>query len=121
MKSAELKDRTKRFALRVVRLARALPKTMEAQVTGRQLLRSATSVGANYRAACRGRTQAEFVSKVGIVIEEADEAAFWLELLGDAGIVKAGSLDELLRESNELVAIFTASRITAQKNIRASE
>jgi len=83
----DLLDRTKQFALRIVRLFRALPKSDEARVLGRQLLRSGTSVGANYRAVCRARTRAEFVAKLGIVLEEADETCFWLELLADALIV----------------------------------
>ncbi len=82
-----LKDRTKAFALRILKLCRSLPKTDEARTIGRQLLRSGTSVAANYRAVCRARSKAEFVAKIGVVVEEADETAFWLELLVDAGIV----------------------------------
>ena len=84
----ELRQRTKEFALRVIKLFRALPKTEEARVLGRQILRSGTAVAANYRSACRARSRADFISKVGITVEEADETAFWLELLIDAGIVK---------------------------------
>jgi four helix bundle protein len=110
----ELKARTRRFAVRIVRLFRALPKTDEARVLGKQVLRSGTSVGANYRAACRARSKAEFTAKMGLVVEECDETVFWLELLIETGIVRAGKLDELLREANELLAIFAASQRTAR-------
>src|SRR5205814_4063146 len=86
-KPEQLRDRTKRFALRVIRLFRALPKTDEARVIGRQMLRSGTSVGANYRAVCRARSRKEFISKISVVVEEADEAVFWFELLIEAQIV----------------------------------
>ena len=110
----ELRQRTKEFALRVIKLFRALPKTEEARVLGRQILRSGTAVAANYRSACRARSRADFISKVGITVEEADETAFWLELLIDAGIVKKEKLESLLAEANELVRIFQASRTTAK-------
>ena len=110
----ELKARTRRFAVRIVRLFRALPKTDEARVLGKQVLRSGTSVGANYRAACRARSKAEFTAKMGLVVEECDETVFWLELLIETGIVRAGKLNELLREANELLAIFAASQRTAR-------
>ena len=110
----QLRDRTKRFALRVIRLVRNLPKSAEAQVLGKQLLRSGTSVGANYRAAGRARSKAEFVSRIGIVVEEADETVFWLECLIESGIVKESLLRDLLVEANELVAIFAASQRTAR-------
>jgi len=93
-----------------------LPKSSEAQVLGKQLLRSGTSVAANYRAACRSRSRAEFVSKIGVVVEETDESAFWIELLADAGIMKKERLAELLKEAQELTAIFTASRQTAKQS-----
>src|SRR5208282_4038959 len=102
----QLRDRTKQFALRIIRLVRNLPKSTEAQVLGKQLLRSGTSVGANYRAAGRARSKAEFISKMGIVVEEADETVFWIECLIDSGIVKSDLLAEPLSEANELVAIF---------------
>ena len=89
----ELRERTKRFANRIIRLYVALPKTSEAQVIGKQLLRSGTSVGANYRAACRGRSKNEFVSKLGIVVEEADETIYWLELLLDNKLVSEKRLN----------------------------
>jgi four helix bundle protein len=112
----ELRNRTKRFALRIIRLFRSLPHSTEAQVLGKQLLRSATSVGANYRAAGRSRSKAEFVSKIGIVVEEADETVFWLECLVESGIVKEELLKDLLVEANELVAIFATSHRTARTN-----
>ena len=116
-KAEVLKQRTKRFALRVVALFRALPKTEEARVIGRQVLRSATSVAANYRAVCRARSKAEFVSKTGIVVEEMDETVFWLELLVEAGIVKKEKMENLLHEAEELLAIFAASQKTAKSRI----
>jgi four helix bundle protein len=111
----ELRNRTKRFALRIIRLFRSLPRSTEAQVLGKQLLRSGTSVGANYRAAGRSRSKAEFISKMAIVVEEADEAVFWLECLVESGIVKEELLKELMIEANELVAIFAASHRTARQ------
>ena len=103
-----LKARTKVFALRILRLYRSLP-TKEARILGRQLLRSSTSIGANYRAACRGRSRAEFAAKLGIVLEEADETVFWLELIQEGNIFPAEKLRDLVREANELVSIFVAS------------
>ncbi len=110
----DLKARTKQFALRILRLYRSLPAKEEARVLGRQLLRSGTSVGANYRAACRARSRAEFIAKLGIVLEEADETIFWLELLLDGGIIKQEKLDALLKEAEELTAIFVTSICTAK-------
>ena len=109
-----MRNRTKEFALRIVRMTQALPKTREADVMGRQLLRCATSVGANYRATGQARSKPEFISKMSVVLEEADEAVFWLEMLADSGIVKASRLKELLKEANQLVAIFGASLRTAR-------
>ena len=113
-KQEELRNRTKRFALRIIRLFQHLPRTTEAQVLGKQLLRSRTSVGANYRAAGRARSKAEFISKMGIVVEEADETVFWVECLIESGIVKPELLTDILAEANELVAIFAASQRTAR-------
>ncbi len=113
-KHLALRDRTKRFALRVLRLCNALPKTDAARIISRQLLRSATSVAANYRAVGRARSRAEFVAKMGVVIEEADESEFRLELLVDGGIIPKARMDGLIAEANELVAIFTASQSTAR-------
>jgi four helix bundle protein len=112
--SVELKQRTKQFAVRIVRLFRALPKTEEARVLGRQILRSGTSVAANYRAVCRARSRAEFIAKIGTVVEETDETVSWLELLAEAGIATPKQLEELLVEGNELLAIFAASQRTAK-------
>ena len=105
----ELQERTRKFALRIVKLFRLLPKTDGARILGQQLLRSGTSIGANYRAACRARSRAEFVAKLGIVQEEADETAFWLELMRDAGIFPEAKLREIVQEAKELVAIFVSS------------
>jgi four helix bundle protein len=110
-----LRDRTKRFALRVIKLCDSLPKTDAGRTISRQLLRSGTSVAANYRAVGRARSQAEFLAKVGVVIEEADESVFWLELLAEGGMVPEHRLGELTLEANELVAIFVASRQTARR------
>lgn len=110
----ELRERTKHFALRVIRLSRHLPAGREADVIGKQLLRSGTSAAANYRAAGRSRSRADFISKISVVVEEADEAVFWLELLEEAGLVPAKRLDPLLDEARQLAAIFTASRRTAK-------
>ena len=110
----QLKERTKDFAIRIVRLFRSLPKTEEARVIGKQLLRSGTSVAANYRAVCRARSKAEFIAKIGIVVEEIDETVFWLELLTDTGIVQHQRMNSLLVEANELLAIFAASQRTAR-------
>ena len=107
--SEALKMRTKEFALRILRLYRSLPRTEEARILGTQLLRSSASIGANYRAACRARSRPEFVSKLGIVLEEADETAFWLELLREGCIFPADKLCDLAREANELVSIFVSS------------
>ncbi len=112
----ELKKRMQRFALRAIRLIESLPKTQTANVIGNQLLDCATSVGANYRAACRGRSKADFISKLGIVEEEADESAYWLEILVAAKVVKPNAAAELLKEANELTAIIAASRKTAKNN-----
>jgi four helix bundle protein len=110
----ELRDRTKAFALRVVRMSRSLPKMREANVIAHQVLRSGTSVAANYRAVGRARSKAEFISKLGVVVEEADETVFWLELLSETGFVDREKLVPLLKEANELLLIFSASRRTAR-------
>jgi len=118
---AELfKQRTKAFALRIIRLVCSVPNTQESRVIGQQLLRSGTSIAANYRAACRARSRAEFLSKISTVVEEADETVFWLELLADAGIVASSRLRDLKSEAEELVAIFNASRVTARRNAQSA-
>jgi four helix bundle protein len=110
------KIRTKKFALRIIKLFQSLPKTDEARIIGKQLLRSATSTAANYRAVCRARSDAEFHSKISIVVEEADETVFWIETLGEAEIVKNERLKELLQEANEILKIVASSRSTFNKN-----
>lgn len=111
----ELKARTKIFAVRVVHLFRALPKSEEGRVIGRQLLRSASPVAANYRAVCRARSRAEFAAKMGVVVEEADETVFWLEFVVDAGLMPEKRLQPLITDANELLAIFAASQRTVRK------
>ena len=115
MYERELKDRTKQFALRVIRLVAALPKTIEGKAIGRQLVSSGTSVGANYRSACRGRSRAEFIAKLGIVEEEADESAFWMELIIENELLKNELVEPLLKGANELVAIMVSSRKSARE------
>jgi len=110
----DLVQRAKTFALDIIRLSTQLPKTSEARVLGRQIIRSGTSVAANYRAACLARSRAEFIAKIGTVVEEADETVFWLELLIESGISQEDSTVGLLREAKELLAIFSASRRTAK-------
>ena len=114
MDSIELKLRTKRFAISMIRLVRLLPKSEEAKVIGRQVLRSGTSVAANYRAVCRARSKAEFIAKMGVVVEEADETVFWLELLVESDIMLQSTVETILGEANELMAIFGASLRTAK-------
>jgi len=103
----DLRERTKKFALKIIRLVASLPRTAEADIIGRQLLKAGTSVGANYREANRARSKAEFRAKIGIVEQESDESLYWLELLKESGIAKGKLLEELLVEADELVAIFT--------------
>ena len=110
----ELRDRTKRFAIRIVNLFRSLPRREEARVIGQQVLRSGTSVAANYRAVCRARSKAEFIAKMGLVVEENDETIFWLELLVDCGIVRRERMNALIQEAGELLSIFAASQRTAK-------
>ena len=109
----EVRQRTKEFALRNMKVFRALPRYADAQIVGNQLVRAATSVAANYRAACRARSHAEFVAKLCIVVEEADESLFWLEMLRESGLIRAQRLSGLVQEAEELVAMFSASRKTA--------
>lgn len=109
MDETEFKARTKRLALRVLKLAEALPHGESARVIGRQLIRSGTSVGANYRAACRARSRADMIAKLGIVEEEADETLYWLELLVESGLVPEVRLTDLLHETDELLAMTVAS------------
>jgi four helix bundle protein len=113
MNETEMKQRTKRFALRVLKLADALPKTRSGNAIGGQIVRSGTSVAANYRALCRAKSRADFVNKTSIVEEEADESCFWLELLVDAGLLGSRQVQPLLQEANEITAVLVASRKTA--------
>ncbi|HVM59745.1 MAG TPA: four helix bundle protein [Verrucomicrobiae bacterium] len=105
-KGQDLTLRTRAYALRIVRLYSALPKRVEAQVLGKQLLRSGTSVGAHYREACRARSNADFIKKIEGALQELEEPAYWLELLGDSGLIAAARLAPLLNETDELTAIF---------------
>ncbi len=116
MNANELKARTKEFALRVMRLVDSLPDSVKGRAIANQLMRSGTSVAANYRAACRSRSRAEFVSKIGVVEEEADETALWLELIIADKILPETKVSPLLNEANELVKIMAASFISARKN-----
>jgi len=112
----QLRNRTKDFAIRIVRVFRTLPCRTDAQVLGKQLLRCGTAVAANYRAACRARSRAEWIAKIGIVVEEADESVFWLEMLSDCEIVPPKKLELVLAEAHELSAIFTASHKSCRRS-----
>jgi four helix bundle protein len=118
MNEQELKRRTKQFGLRVIKLVESLPSTTTARTIGNQLLRSGMPVGANYRVACRGRLKADFVAKAGISLEEADECLYWMEMLQEAGIFPAERLKVLMKEADELVAIFAASIKTDRAHLR---
>jgi four helix bundle protein len=119
MDERELKGRTKQFALRVVKLVESLPAGVAGRSVAGQLFRSGTSVGANYRAACRGRSKAEFAAKLGIVEEEADESAFWIEMIIESGMVDERKVAPLLREANEIVAIMVSSRRTLGRSLQS--
>ena len=118
MTPTELKRRTKLFALEVIKLVGQLPKGKTSDIIGRQLIRSGTSVGANYRAACRARSSAEFISKMSIVEEEADESMYWMELLVESGHISKISSDPVYREAHELLSITVSSINTARKGRR---
>jgi four helix bundle protein len=115
-KHEELRRRTKQFALRILHLFRSLPKNDEGRIIGRQLLRAGTAVAANYRAVGRARSRAEFIAKMGVVVEEADEVVFWLELIADGRLVASSRLADLQKEASELLAIFAASQHTAKSH-----
>lgn len=117
MNQAGMKDRTKQFSLRIIRLVNALPKTVEGKAISGQLVRSGMSVGANYRAACRSRSKMEFLSKLGTVEEEADESAYWMELIIETGMLNKDKVEPLLREANEITAIVAASKKTVKSSI----
>jgi four helix bundle protein len=118
MKPEDLKRRTKQFALRVLRLVAALPKTLAGKAIGGQLVRSGTSVGANHRAACRARSKPEFIAKIGIVEEEADESAFWMELIIESDLLEPQLVQSLLDEANELAKIMSSSRKSASESLK---
>jgi four helix bundle protein len=116
MDAPELRERTRTFVLEIIRLVRRFPRTVDGMVVGRQLIRSGTSVAANYRAACRSQSADDFVSKISRVCEEADESQLWLDLTLAAPIMRNQDVERLFGESSELVKIFTASRTTAKAN-----
>ena len=116
MTERELLERTKQFALRIFKLVDALPRTIQGRAVAAQLIRSGTSVAANYRAACRARSKPEFVAKLGVVEEEADESAFWLELIIETDLLSAVKVKPLLVEAGEIVAIMASSKKTAAKS-----
>ena len=117
-----MKERTKRFALRVIKLVESLPNTRTSAVLGNQLIRSGTSVGANYRAACRAKSAADFISKLSIVEEEADESIYWIELLVESGQIKMKLVENLLDESNQILSIVVAAIRTskAKRNLKSA-
>ncbi len=117
MTPEELKRRTKQFALRAIHLCDSLPNRKSSNIIANQLIRSATSVGASYRAACRARSDADFISKIGITLEEADESTFWLELIAEAKLKADQETCDLMKEGNELVAIFVSSSNTARSRL----
>ena len=117
MNSDQLISRNKQFVLSVIQLVRSLPKSNEAQIMGKQLLRSATSTAANYRAACRSRSKAEFLAKLSIVVEEIDESNFWIDLLIDSKITNGQEAKNLLNESLELIKIYSSSRKSARSSM----
>lgn len=112
----DLQVRTKKFALKSIKLYQSLPKSEESRILGKQFLRCATSVAANYRSSLRARSTAEFIAKLGIVVEEADESTFWMELMIESEIISEKEGEKLLEESKELLKIFSASRKTAKEN-----
>lgn len=114
----DLKKRTKEFAKVIIDLCRVLPENREGRRIGDQMFRSGTAVGANYRSACRGRSKPDFANKLGIVLEEADETLYWLEIIDEKGILKGEIVKHLLREANELVSIFVASLNTLKASRR---
>ena len=121
MTEDDLKKRTKQFALRILKLVAALPRTIAGRTIGGQLARSGTSVAANYRAACRARSKAEFISRLGVVEEEADESALWLELIIESKLMKKELVEALWTEADEIVAIMTSSRKSAGRSLVADQ
>jgi four helix bundle protein len=112
--SEELRQRTKAFALRIIKLSESMPKSQAGYVIAKQVLRSGTSVAANYRAVCRARSRADFIAKLGIVVEEIDETLFWLELIVDAGLLPSSRMEAITDEANQLTSIFVAARKTSR-------
>ena len=121
MDKTELKSRTKKFAVDIIKLIEALPSSRSLNVLCNQILRSSSSVGANYRSACKGKSTADFINKITIVEEEADESLYWLELMEEAGLVDPDKLFSLKKEANELTAIFTAIGKTAKQNQKSKK
>ena len=119
MTQDELKARTKLFALRIIRLVKALPRSIERRAIGNQIIRSGTSVATNYRPSCRARSKPEFIAKIGTVLQEADETMLWLELIIEAGLLPAKHVETLLLEANELGATMAAMRKTAFFNLKS--
>ena len=120
MDAEDLKKRTTQFALRILKLVASLPNNLQGRTVAGQLVRAGTSVGANYRAACRGRSRAEFIAKLGVVEEEADESAYWLELIIEGDLLNENRVKPLLDEANELTKIMASSRISASRKVRAN-
>ncbi|HXL80124.1 MAG TPA: four helix bundle protein [Pyrinomonadaceae bacterium] len=120
MNSEDLKRRTKQFALRILKLVAALPNTVQGRTIGGQLVRAGTAVGANYRATCRSRSKAEFVARIGVVEEEADESAYWMELIVEGELLRQEQVEPLLNEANELAKIMASSRISASDTLTRS-
>ena len=116
MTPEQLKERSKKFALRVLNLAERLPRSVKGRVFSDQIARAGTSAAANYRAACKARSHAEFISKLGVAEEEADEVQFWLEMIGGANLIRHNRISELYREARELTAIFATSRKSAARS-----
>ena len=116
MTKEELKNRTKQFALRTIKLTNALPNTEIGRIIKNQLLRCSTSVASNYRAVCRSRSMLDFIAKLSVVEEEADESAFWLEIIIECGLIKKELVEPLLKEANEIVAIMVSSKKTSRNN-----
>ena len=116
MSERDLKKRTKQFALRIIQLCESLPKSRTTDIIARQLVKCGTSVGANYRAARRGRSNADFIAKMGIVEEECDESIYWMEILIEAGIIEENKLTDLMDEANQLLSIIVASIKTAKSH-----
>lgn len=116
MSKIDLQNRTKQFSLRILKLSKAIPNTREGNAIANQIIRSGTSVAANYRATCRAKSKADFISKLSIVEEETDESLFWMEIIIESGILEKQLLSHLMKEANEILAIVVKSKITARKN-----